>query len=245
MINVIPAIDIIKGKSVRLTKGEFDSVEFYPQSPLDLAKTYADIGVINLHLVDLDGARERRIVNYKTLEKIANQTTLKVDFSGGISCAENLRIAFECGATQVCIGSLAVKDPDLVTKWLDNYGADKIIISADSRKGMISINGWQSDMNLSINDLLSKYYHNKVIKYCLATDIDCDGTLLGPNLDLYRKLQEDFNKLNFIASGGVARIEDLVKLNEIGIWGVVVGKALLNNKITLKELAKFNLGKGF
>jgi phosphoribosylformimino-5-aminoimidazole carboxamide ribotide isomerase len=239
MINVIPAIDLINGKCVRLTKGKFETAEFYSDPPEDLAKLYADVGAVNLHLVDLDGAREGKIINYRVLEKITNKTNLKVDFSGGISTSENLRIAFECGATQVCIGSLAVKDPKTVISWLETYGREKIIISADVKNELIAIKGWQESSEMTISQLLTQYVSQGGLEYCLSTDIEKDGTLSGPSFDLYKRLKDEFEGLKIIASGGIATVRDIEMLGELEIWGVVVGKALLNKSISPRELGKF------
>ncbi len=237
MIEVIPAIDLIGGKCVRLTRGDFNTAHFYAESPVDLARRYFEVGVKRLHLVDLEGAKARKIVNYRVLEQIATRTDLVIDFSGGVSQDDDLRIAFECGARQVCVGSLAVSNRDLVSGWFSKMGGEKIILGADSRERRIAVKGWLEESELTVDELISRYLEDG-LEYCLATDISQDGTLEGPNFGLYKELQDQFSKVKFIASGGVSSLDDLMKLSDQGTWGVVVGKALLEGKILLKELER-------
>lgn len=239
MIQIIPAIDIIDGKCVRLTQGDYSQKKTYNENPLEVAKSFEDAGITRLHLVDLDGAKQKRIVNHKVLETIATRTNLHIDFGGGVQSDEMIAIAFNSGAKQVTGGSVAVKNPNLFENWLKTYGGDKIILGADARDEKIAISGWEEATTTSIYDFVGEYIQ-KGAKYTISTDVAKDGLLQGPSFDLYKNLQEQFPELHIIASGGVATFEDIVQLNDMNIFGVIVGKAIYEGRITLKQLAEFN-----
>lgn len=238
MITVIPAIDLIDGKCVRLTQGDYAQKTSYHDNPLEVAKKYEDHGLKKLHLVDLDGAKAKKIINHKVLETICSKTSLQVDFGGGLQSEEDLKIAFECGAAQVTGGSIAVKDQVMFSHWLKTYGGGKIILGTDTKDKKIAVHGWQETSEITIFDILDQYIPLGV-SYTISTDVAKDGLLQGPSFDLYKELQEKYPQLNIIASGGVADIQDIEKLNDMGIYGVVVGKAIYENRITLKELNRF------
>ena len=239
MITVIPAIDLIDGKCVRLTQGDYSQKTSYHDHPLEVAKKYADHGFRRLHLVDLDGAKAKKIINHKVLEAICAKTSLEVDFGGGLQSEEDLRIAFECGAKQITGGSIAVKDEDMFTHWLKVYGGEKIILGTDTKDKKIAVHGWQETSTISIFDILDKYIPLGV-SYTISTDVAKDGLLQGPSFELYKELQEKYPDLNVIASGGVSNIDDIHKLDEMGIYGVVVGKAIYENRISLTDLSIYN-----
>jgi phosphoribosylformimino-5-aminoimidazole carboxamide ribotide isomerase len=239
MIQIIPAIDIIDGKCVRLTQGDYSQKKTYNENPLEVAKSFEDAGITRLHLVDLDGAKQKRIVNHKVLETIATHTNLHIDFGGGVQSDEMIAIAFNSGAKQVTGGSVAVKNPNLFENWLKTHGGDKIILGADARDEKIAISGWEEATTTSIYDFVGEYIQ-KGAKYTISTDVAKDGLLQGPSFDLYKNLQEQFPELHIIASGGVATFEDIVQLNDMNIFGVIVGKAIYEGRITLKQLAEFN-----
>lgn len=239
-MRIIPAIDLINGKCVRLTKGDFATQKIYNENPLEVAKQFEDNGIQYLHLVDLDGAKQKRIVNYNTLEKIASNTKLKIDFGGGIQSNNDIRIAFECGAQQITGGSIAVKQPDIFLQWISTYGADKIILGADVHKNKIAINGWQEESNKELISFLKDYF-SKGVKYVITTDIAKDGMLSGPNIALYKTLIDKFSEANVIASGGITTVNDLYKLKKVGCNGAIIGKAIYENSITLKQLQDFIL----
>ena len=238
MIQIIPAIDIIDGKCVRLTQGDYSQVKQYYEHPLDVALMFEDYGIKRLHLVDLDGAREKRIINYKVLEQIASKTKLHIDFGGGLQSDKDLDIAFECGAKQITGGSIAVKDKELFGEWIKKYGSEKIILGADTKDKKIAVSGWQETSKIHIFDFLEEYIE-KGIKYCISTDVAKDGMLEGPATDLYKEMKDRFATLQIIASGGVSGMEDIEKLNELNIYGVVVGKAIYEGRINLKDLKSF------
>ncbi len=238
MIQIIPAIDIIDGKCVRLTQGDFSQKTEYKGYPVDVAKAYQDAGLKRLHVVDLDGARQKRVVNYKTLEKIASQTRLHIDFGGGIQSDEDIRIAFDCGAAQITGGSIAVKQPDLFEQWLKTYGTERIILGADAKNEKIAVSGWEETSQLWIYDFLEKYVV-KGVKYTISTDVAKDGLLQGPSFDLYRQVQDRVPSLHVIASGGVSSLDDIYKLDEMKLYGVIVGKAIYEGRITLEDLQQF------
>ncbi len=235
---IIPAIDIIGGQCVRLTQGDYGQKKVYNNDPLEVAKAFEGAGIERLHLVDLDGAKEKRIVNQKVLEKIANGTRLHIDFGGGVQSDEMIDIAFSSGAKQITAGSIAVKNPELVVSWFKKYGADKIILGADAKNEQIAVSGWQENSNLSIYDFLADYVQ-KGAKYIISTDVAKDGLLQGPSFDLYANIQSQQPTLNIIASGGVSCMADLEKLREMNVFGVIVGKAFYEGKITLEQLAQF------
>lgn len=237
-MEIIPAIDIIDGKCVRLTQGDYSQKKIYNEDPLEVALEFEDIGIKRLHLVDLDGAKEGKVINFKVLEKIANKTKLKIDFGGGIKTNEDIHSIFEAGASIATIGSLAVKNKLLFFSWLKKYGPEKILLGADVKNEKIAINGWLETTELSIFDFI-KENMEQGIKNIFCTDISKDGLLEGPSIDLYKKIIMEFPKINLIASGGVANLKDLDDLKEIGCSGAIVGKAIYEKRITLTELQKF------
>ena len=237
-MRIIPAIDIIDGKCVRLSKGDYSTKKIYNENPLEVAKAFEANGIEYLHLVDLDGAKSKQIVNYKILENLATKTQLKIDFGGGIKSDEDLNIAFESGAKQVTAGSLAVSNPDLFLSWLDKFGSNQIILGADAKEGKIATSGWQNSTDLDILSFISNYVEQGV-KYAISTDISKDGMLGGLSLELYESILNSNPSLNLIASGGVSELEDLEKVKKIGCEGVIIGKAIYENRISLQELQNF------
>lgn len=238
MIEIIPAIDIIEGKCVRLSKGDYESKKVYNENPVEVAKEFEANGISRLHVVDLDGAASHHIVNYSILEKIASQTSLIIDFGGGIKSDEDLKIAFESGAKMITGGSIAVKEPELFTQWIKKYGSDKIILGADVKNKMIAVNGWKEGTELELMTFLGEYIE-KGIQKVICTDIDCDGMLQGPSTALYNEILEKFPSTYLIASGGVSCIDDIIKLEEAKVPAVIFGKALYEGKIQLKDLKIF------
>lgn len=234
-IELIPAIDIIDGKCVRLTKGDYGQKKVYNDDPVAQAKEFEKLGMKRLHVVDLDGAKAKHIVNVDVLRGITAATNLKVDFGGGIKTDEDIETAFSAGASLVTIGSVAVSQPDTFMKWLDRYGADNIILGADVRNGFVSINGWKEDSAEELLPFLSRYVKAGV-KNVLCTEISRDGTLSGPSTELYSKVMEAFPDIHLIASGGVGCNEDVIELDNAGIPAVVFGKAWYEGRINLKEL---------
>ena len=234
-IELIPAIDIIEGKCVRLTKGEYSSQKTYSENPLEIAKQLEDIGVKRLHMVDLDGAKSKHIVNHKVLETIANSTSLKIDFGGGIKSDADIHTAFDSGASLVTIGSVASTSPEMFMSWIDKYGTDKIILGADVRNGMISINGWKEDSQYSLFDFLDKYIEAGIINI-LCTEISRDGMLEGPATDLYKEIIQRYPNINLIASGGLSCMKDIEVLNDNGIPSVVFGKAMYEERISMADI---------
>jgi len=234
-MRIIPAIDIIEGKCVRLTKGDYNTKKIYNENPLEVAKEFEDNGIQYLHVVDLDGAKSKHIVNYKILEQIASKTNLKIDFGGGLKSDQDLKIAFESGANQITGGSIAVSDPDLFLKWVNQYGNDKIILGADCINRKIATNGWLKSSELDIIDFIKNYEQNEITNV-ICTDISKDGMLQGASNELYKEILEA-TKIKLIASGGVSNIDDLITLKEIGCEGTILGKAIYEGNITLKELS--------
>ncbi|GAA4270255.1 1-(5-phosphoribosyl)-5-[(5-phosphoribosylamino)methylideneamino]imidazole-4-carboxamide isomerase [Hyunsoonleella aestuarii] len=242
-MRIIPAIDIIEGKCVRLTKGDYDTKKVYNENPLEVAKMFEASGIEYLHLVDLDGAKAKHIVNYKVLEQIASKTKLKIDFGGGLKADEDLHIAFNSGARQITGGSIAVKDPKTFESWISKYGSEKIILGADSNDGKIAISGWQEDSTEDVIPFI-KSYQKKGIKYAICTDISKDGMLEGPSFNLYKEIISNCSNssgqsIKLIASGGISHIDELPKLIELGCEGVIIGKAIYENRISLYQLEKF------
>jgi phosphoribosylformimino-5-aminoimidazole carboxamide ribotide isomerase len=233
-MRLIPAIDIIQGQCVRLSKGDFNTKKVYNLNPLEVAKSFEDNGIKHLHLVDLDGAKSQHIVNYKILESICTKTNLKVDFGGGLKSDEDLRIAFESGAHQITGGSIAVKQPEIFNAWLQDYGSDKIILGADCKDQKIATSGWLETSALNVISFI-KNYEEKGISYVICTDISKDGMLEGTSNELYEKIINETN-VKLIASGGVSNIDDLVQLKALGCEGAIIGKAIYEGKITLKQL---------
>jgi len=234
MIELIPAIDIIGGQCVRLTKGDYDQKTVYGE-PLDMALEFERIGFQRLHVVDLDGAKSKHIVNEEVLRRITTETQLVVDFGGGIKTDEDLKKAFAAGAKMVTVGSIAVTQPQLFMQWLEKYGADRMILGADVRHGKISINGWKEDSSEDLLPFLRKYI-DAGVKNVLCTEISKDGTLAGPAIDLYKEVMEAYPELHLIASGGVSSKEDIKALDAAGIPAVVFGKAIYEGRIDLREL---------
>ena len=237
-MRIIPAIDIINGECVRLSKGDYNKKTVYSKNVLDVAKNFEDNGIQFLHLVDLDGAKQNRIINYKVLEKISSQTNLTIDFGGGLKSEEDIKIAFENGAKQVTLGSIAVKNPDLFLKSLEKYGSEKIILGADARKEKIAVSGWLEESKMNIYDFIKEKTESG-IEYVISTDIDKDGMLEGPSFDLYEKIIAENPNIKLIASGGITSTNDLVQLNSIGCEGAIIGKALYENRITFNDLKPF------
>ena len=238
MLKIIPAIDIIDGKCVRLFQGDYSQKIIYNENPLEVAKEFEDNGITQLHLVDLDGAKSNGIVNWKVLYNISTKTKLKIDFGGGIKSDKDLEIAFENGANQLNIGSTAVKDKALFLNWLKKYGSEKIILSADVKSEMIAVSGWQEDSGINIFEFL-KDYTTEGIKYVVCTDVSKDGTLKGTAVELYSKIMAQFPDLKLVASGGISSIKDVEELTQMPFYGVIIGKAIYENKIQLKELQKY------
>ena len=234
-MRIIPAIDIIEGKCVRLTKGDYKTKKVYNEHPLEVAKRFEDCGIQYLHLVDLDGAKSHQIVNYKILEQIASKTNLKVDFGGGLKTDEDLKIAFESGAQQITGGSIAVKNSKKFENWISIYGKDRIILGADCKNEKVAVSGWQEESQLEVLPFISGYI-SKGIQYVICTDISKDGMLKGPAFELYRKILKKNKTIKLIASGGISKFDDLVNLKEVGCEGAIIGKAIYENKISLKEL---------
>ncbi|MCP4313205.1 MAG: 1-(5-phosphoribosyl)-5-[(5-phosphoribosylamino)methylideneamino]imidazole-4-carboxamide isomerase [Bacteroidetes bacterium] len=237
MIEIIPAIDLINGKCVRLSQGDYTQKKEYGD-PLDMAMKFEDHGIGRLHLVDLDGAREKRVVNYRILEKIASQTGLLIDAGGGLRSDDDLRIVFESGAHMVTGGSVAVKDRELFMGWLLKYGPERIILGADFRDGKIAVSGWEEETALGLLDFLSGYV-DKGIRKAICTDIALDGMLEGPSFRTYSEIKGEIESLELIASGGISEMEQIEQLDEAGINGVIVGKAIYENRIPLKVLENY------
>jgi phosphoribosylformimino-5-aminoimidazole carboxamide ribotide isomerase len=239
-IEIIPAIDLIDGKCVRLSQGDYNQKTVYNENPLEVAKMFEAAGIRRLHLVDLDGAKAKHIVNHKILEEIATNTKLIIDFGGGLKSDEDLEIAFNSGASMVTGGSIAVKQRDTFLKWLEKYGAEKIILGADAKNGNIAVSGWLETTELPVIEFISEYHKNGILKV-ISTDISRDGMLSGPAFDLYSEILKTLSEVEIIASGGIATMDDILKLNEMGVPGVIVGKAIYENRITLEEIERFIL----
>ena len=239
-MRIIPAIDVIDGKCVRLTKGDYVTKKIYNENPLEVAKEFEAYGIQYLHLVDLDGAKSSRIVNYKVLEQIASKTSLKIDFGGGIKSDENIRIAFESGANQIIGGSIAVKNPEIFKKWIAQYGSDAIILGADTNNEKIAISGWLEESTEALIPFIQKY-QSKGIEYVICTDISKDGMLQGPSFDWYEKILKQIPNIKLIASGGISTYNELPKLAELGCEGTIIGKAIYENRISLKQLENYIL----
>ncbi|MBQ0049272.1 MAG: 1-(5-phosphoribosyl)-5-[(5-phosphoribosylamino)methylideneamino]imidazole-4-carboxamide isomerase [Bacteroidales bacterium] len=235
MIEIIPAIDIIGGQCVRLTKGDYNTQKVYDSDPVAVAKRFEQMGVKRLHVVDLDGARSKHIVNIDVLKRITTETELIVDFGGGIKSDDDIEKALEAGAAMVTVGSIAVTDPQRTMRWIEQYGADRFVLGADARDGRISINGWKEDTGEELISFIQRYYE-KGIKRVLCTDISRDGMLQGPAIELYKNIMQTFPDLQLIASGGVSGNEDIIELDKAGIPAVVFGKAFYEGRIRLEEL---------
>lgn len=238
MIELIPAIDIIDGKCVRLSQGDYDSKKVYNENPVEVARELESHGIRRLHVVDLDGAASHHVVNYTTLERIATHTSLIIDFGGGVKSDKDLMIAFECGAKMVTGGSIAVTDPDLFCGWLQKYGSERIILGADVKDEMIAVNGWKDESACELFPFL-KGYVEKGMHKVICTDISCDGMLQGPSTLLYKKILKEYPELYLIASGGVSCVDDIRALEAAGVPAVIFGKALYEGRISFKELESF------
>lgn len=234
-MEIIPAIDIIDGKCIRLAQGDYTQKTIYNEDPLEVALKFEAIGIKRLHLVDLDGARQGKLINYPILEKIASKTKLKIDYSGGISTNEAIEQVFACGAKVASIGSVAIKNKELFFSWIQKYGADKIILGADVKNEKIAINGWLQTTDIFLFDFV-KENMSKGVRTVFCTDISKDGLMQGPSIELYKKIKDKFPELNLIASGGVSNKEDVVLLKEIGCSGTIIGKAIYEGSITMNEL---------
>lgn len=242
-MEIIPAIDIIDGKCVRLTQGDYAQKTIYNEDPLEVAKAFEGVGLRRLHLVDLDGAKAGKVRNWKVLEAITGKTHLSVDFGGGIKSEADLRIVFESGALLATIGSLAVKDPETFSRWLEQYGPEKFLLGADVKGEKIAIGGWLETTGTWVYDFI-RDYQSRGISQIFCTDVSKDGKLEGPSLDLYRNIIQEFSTLHFIASGGVSSLADLDALAHIGCSGAIVGKAIYENRIPLTDLAKMSYPPG-
>lgn len=240
MIEIIPAIDIIGGKCVRLTRGEYSTSKVYSDDPVDMAKRFVDAGCRSLHLVDLDGAKSNHIVNHHTLEQVASRTPLTIDFGGGLKSDDDLRIAFESGAAMVTGGSIAVRCPDTFLRWLDTYGPDRIILGADARGGKIAAEGWTATSDRDIVPFIEGYASHG-IRRVISTEISVDGTLEGPAVSLYRRILDILPELWLVASGGVGSISDIAMLDAAGVPAVIVGKAIYEGRISLSDISRINL----
>jgi phosphoribosylformimino-5-aminoimidazole carboxamide ribotide isomerase len=234
-MNIIPAIDIIDGKCVRLTQGDYNQKKVYNEDPLEVALSFQDAGISRLHLVDLDGAKAQKIINYKVLERIAQNTKLWIDFGGGLKSDEDVKIAFESGAKQITGGTVAVKKPALFESWLEQYGSDKIILGADVKDGYVAVSGWQEQSELELFAFLEQYT-TKGVEYIICTDVSKDGLLQGTSLALYEKIRSQFPNLKLIASGGVTSLDEIEKLRTLGCYGAIIGKAIYEGNIKLKDL---------
>lgn len=238
MIEIIPAIDLIEGKCVRLTQGDYATRKVYNEDPLEVAKAFEDAGIRRLHVVDLDGAKAGHIVNYRVLEKLAGHTSLVIDFGGGLKQTKDVEIAFDCGAQMVTGGSIAVKDPETFTAWIARFGSERIILGADAKDRRIAISGWEEATDAELLPFIQKYREQGIEKV-ICTDISRDGMLEGPAVDLYKEILEAVPEIYLIASGGVSSIADIEKLTEANVPAVIFGKALYEGRITLKELERF------
>jgi len=235
-MRIIPAIDIIDGKCVRLTKGDYNQQKTYNENPLEVAKMFEDFGIKYLHVVDLDGAKAKQIINYKTLETLAAKTNLNIDFGGGIKALQDVETAFNAGAKQITVGSIAAQKPQLMLEWLNQFGVEKIILGADCKNRKIATNGWLASSELDVLSFIQEYEKNGAI-YSIVTDIDKDGMLAGPSFELYEEILSQ-SKISLIASGGITTIEDVLKLKEMGCEGAIIGKAIYEGTMNLKELSE-------
>ncbi|MDW7692351.1 1-(5-phosphoribosyl)-5-[(5-phosphoribosylamino)methylideneamino]imidazole-4-carboxamide isomerase [Flammeovirgaceae bacterium SG7u.111] len=238
MIEVIPAIDLIDGKCVRLSQGDFNTSKIYSENPLEMAKAFEGIGIKRLHLVDLDGAKHKKVKNLATLQAITSNTNLVVDFGGGIQSNDDLKKVIDAGAEMVTCGSIALKNRPLFEEWLERYGPERIILAADTKDGKIAVHGWQETASVTLDDFISDFLL-KGIKYFLCTDISKDGMLSGPAFSLYNQIQINHPSIKLIASGGISNMDDIRQLNTSGIFGVVVGKAYYEGKIALEDFKEF------
>lgn len=239
MIEIIPAIDIIDGKCVRLNQGDYDQKKVYNENPLEVAKMFEDAGITRLHLVDLDGAKASHIVNYKVLETIASKTNLVIDFGGGLKTDEDLKIAFDSGAQMITGGSIAVKNQEIFLSWIDKFGAEKIILGADAKDRKVAVSGWTEVADDEVIDFI-KFYNEKKVEKVICTDIACDGMLSGPSFELYKEILDAVPGLYLIASGGVSSMKDIYDLEEAKVPAVITGKAIYEDRISLEEIRNYN-----
>ena len=239
-MRIIPAIDIIDGKCVRLSKGDYSTKIIYNENPLEVAKSFENHGIEYLHLVDLDGAKSSSIVNYKILEQIASKTNLKIDFGGGLKSNSDVKIALESGANQITGGSIAIKNSELFEEWIAFYGSEKVILGADALNEKIAVSGWLENSNVDIIPYI-KGYQNKGIQYVICTDISKDGMLEGPSFELYSRILAEIPEVKLIASGGISTFEELPILAEMGCEGTIIGKAIYEGRITLKQIENYIL----
>ena len=242
MIEIIPAIDIIDGRCVRLSQGDYARSKVYDASPMDMAKRYADCGVKRLHVVDLDGAKSSAPQNLKTLERIAVAANLDVEWGGGLKSEESLRAVFDYGAKYAIVGSVAAQRQELFAEWLDSFGGDRMVLGADVRDGKVSVNGWQEDLSVTIEQLIDGFLPHG-LNQVICTDITKDGMLKGPSFDLYTTLQQQYGAVDFTVSGGIGSMDDVERLNELGLRKVIIGKAIYENRITLKQIEKWLLNE--
>lgn len=239
-MRIIPAIDIIDGKCVRLSKGDYSTKIIYNENPLEVAKSFENHGIEYLHLVDLDGAKSSEIVNYKIIEQIASKTNLKIDFGGGLKSDLDVKIAFESGATQITGGSIAIKNSELFEEWIAFYGSEKVILGADALNEKVAVSGWLENSNVDLIPFI-KGYQNKGIQYVICTDISKDGMLEGPSFELYSRILSEISEIKLIASGGISTFEELPKLAEMGCEGTIIGKAIYEGRISLKQIENYIL----
>lgn len=239
-MELIPAIDLIEGKCVRLTQGDYSTRKVYNEDPLEVALRFESVGIERLHVVDLDGAKAGHIVNYNVLERLASRTRLIIDFGGGLKSDEDLRIAFDCGAQMITGGSIAVKNPERFLTWLEKYGGERVILGADAKDKKIAVSGWEEGTNLDLIPFV-KDYREKGVQKIICTDIGRDGMLQGPAIDLYKEIKEEIEGLYVIASGGVSSMADIERLDEAGIPAVIFGKAIYEGRIRMSEIEKYVL----
>ncbi|HEU0109317.1 MAG TPA: 1-(5-phosphoribosyl)-5-[(5-phosphoribosylamino)methylideneamino]imidazole-4-carboxamide isomerase [Flavisolibacter sp.] len=237
-MEIIPAIDIIEGKCVRLTHGDYSQKKVYNEHPLEVAKEFADAGIKRLHLVDLDGAKAGSVKNWKVLETIASKTFLDIDFGGGLKTDKDVQIVFDSGAALATVGSMAVKEEEIFKKWLQFFGASRFLLGADVKNEKITVSGWQEQTDIWIYDFIEKYTEAGIIQI-FCTDVSKDGALQGPSIELYKGIVEKFPTLHFIASGGVSSIDDVHQLESVGCKGVIIGKAIYEGKVSLAELKPY------
>lgn len=240
MIEIIPAIDIIEGRCVRLSQGDYARSKVYDYSPVDMAKRYADCGVRRIHVVDLDGAKSSSPKNLKTLERMAVGASIEIEWGGGIKSEESLRALFDYGATYAIVGSVAARTPELFAEWLDVFGAERMVLGADVRDGKVSVNGWQEDLSVTIEQLIDGFLPHG-LSQVICTDITKDGMLEGPSFDLYTNLQSLYPNVDFTVSGGISSMADIERLSELQLRKVIVGKAIYENRITLKQIEQWLL----
>lgn len=239
-MELIPAIDLIEGKCVRLTQGDYSTRKVYNEDPLEVALQFESVGIERLHVVDLDGAKAGHIVNYNVLERLASRTRLIIDFGGGLKSDEDLRIAFDCGAQMITGGSIAVKKPERFLTWLEKYGGERVILGADAKDKKIAVSGWEEGTDLDLIPFV-KDYREKGVQKIICTDIGRDGMLQGPAIDLYKEIKEEVEGLYVIASGGVSSMADIERLDEAGIPAVIFGKAIYEGRIRMSEIEKYVL----